>query len=56
MVTTHNNLDIDIQDTEQQKQSDNKLHPWRICPIGKHFVKKHIEHIPPNKKHPNQGY
>ncbi|MHB1946747.1 MAG: hypothetical protein ACYCQI_01360 [Gammaproteobacteria bacterium] len=34
------------------KEGDKKAHLWRICPIGKHFVKKHIIHIRPSKKHP----
>ncbi len=29
-----------------------KAHPWRICPIGKHFVKEHIVHVHPSKTHP----
>ncbi len=41
-----------IENRNQFNVSDDKIHPWRICPIGKHFVKKHIEHIPPSKKHP----
>lgn len=32
---------------------EDKVHPWRICPIGEHFVKKHIVHVPPSKEHPN---
>jgi len=50
MTTTHDDLEEIIEDT---KQSDEKIHPWRICPIGKHFVKKHIVHTPPSKKHPH---
>jgi hypothetical protein len=34
-------------------QSDDKIHPWRKCPRGKHFVKEHTVHVPPSKKHPN---
>lgn len=37
------------------KSSDNedkKAHPWRICPMGKHFVREHVVHIPPSKSHP----
>jgi len=30
-----------------------KAHPWRRCPIGQHFVKEHIIHIKPSKKHPD---
>ena len=49
MIITNDLEDI-IEDTTQ---SDEKIHPWRICPIGKHFVKKHIVHISPSKKHPD---
>src|SRR3990167_2063390 len=38
------------------KDSDNqdkKAHPWRICPIGKHFVREHVVHIPPSKSNPD---
>jgi len=30
-----------------------KVHPWRLCPIGQHYVREHKEHIPPSKKHPD---
>ena len=53
MITTHDDLDEVIDDTKQQNQSGDKIHPWRICPIGKHFVKKHVVHIPPSKEHPD---
>ncbi|HVE44765.1 MAG TPA: transglycosylase SLT domain-containing protein [Gammaproteobacteria bacterium] len=34
-------------------QDDNrKVHPWRICPIGQHYVKTHSEHIHPGREHP----
>jgi hypothetical protein len=33
--------------------TDEKAHPWRRCPMGKHFVKEHKIHIPPSKEHPN---
>ena len=32
---------------------DNKIHPWRKCSIGKHFVREHITHVPPSKEHPS---
>lgn len=31
----------------------NKIHPWRPCPFGQHYVKTHTVHYPPSKKHPN---
>ena len=37
-----------ITDGEQK----NKVHPWRLCPIGKHYVREHQERIPPSKQHP----
>ncbi len=40
--------------TPSAKDSETKkAHPWRRCPIGQHFVKEHIIHIKPNKKHPD---
>lgn len=53
MITTHDDLDETIEAARQHKASDEKIHPWRICPIGKHFIKKHVVHIPPSKEHPN---
>jgi hypothetical protein len=36
------------------KDSENKIaHPWRRCPNGQHFVKEHVIHIKPSKKHPD---
>jgi hypothetical protein len=34
-------------------KKEEKAHRWRRCPIGKHFVREHLEHIPPSKTHPN---
>jgi hypothetical protein len=31
----------------------NKVHPWRICPLGKHFVKTYVKKIPPSITNPN---
>ena len=42
-----------IEDKKKTPAPDEKIHPWRICPIGKHLVKKHNVHIPPSKEHPN---
>lgn len=33
--------------------AEQKAHRWRRCPIGKHFVREHLEHIPPSKAHPD---
>lgn len=29
---------------EIRDNTDEKAHQWRICPIGKHFVREHIVH------------
>jgi len=34
-------------------QSEEKIHSWRRCSKGKHFVKTHLVHVPSSKKHPN---
>ena len=36
-----------------QIDDEKKVHRWRLCSIGMHYVREHIEHIPPSKKHPN---
>jgi hypothetical protein len=30
----------------------NKIHPWRICPAGQHWVQSHLLHIPPSLNNP----
>ncbi len=30
----------------------DKAHQWRICPIGKHYVKEHPLHIPSSRENP----
>ncbi len=35
-----------------EENKDEKIHPWRLCPLGKHYVREHHERIPPSKKHP----
>lgn len=49
-------LTTELEEIEGKKPSpasDEKIHPWRLYPIGKHFVKKHIVHMPPSAEHPN---
>ncbi len=50
----HDQTDLGINDHIENKNdtSINKTHPWRICPIGRHYVKAHPEHIPPGKEYP----
>jgi hypothetical protein len=33
----------------------NKVHIWRMCPIGQHWVVRHPMHVPPRQAHP-EGY
>ncbi len=30
-------------------------HPWRLCPLGQHWVSEHRRRVPPSKSHP-AGY
>ncbi len=34
------------------KKKKGKIHPWRLCPEGEHWVRAHPLHVPPSKKHP----
>jgi len=36
----------------QQTKNLQKVHPWRLCPEGEHWVKTHPLNIPSSKKHP----
>lgn len=45
-------LAIHNEDTVSEIGKLDKAHPWRLCPLGKHYVREHKEHIPPSKKHP----
>lgn len=29
-----------------------KIHPWRICPLGEHWVREHPRRIKPSRKYP----
>lgn len=33
-------------------KEEEKVHPWRICPIGQHYVRTHPLHTRPGEKHP----
>jgi len=41
-----------VIEQSNKSKTDDKAHPWRICPLGQHYVRTHLEHIPPSKKHP----
>lgn len=51
MPSEQSDLDL-IENPQTQNPHNDKAHPWRICPIGKHYVKTHSLHIPPSKEHP----
>jgi hypothetical protein len=47
-------IDMVTSTTFRTKNSETKkIHPWRRCPMGQHFVKDHVIHIKPTKKHPD---
>lgn len=39
----------------ETKKSDERTHPWRLCPAGEHWVRTHNMDVPPSKAHPD-GY
>ncbi|MBX9704606.1 MAG: hypothetical protein K2X39_10675 [Silvanigrellaceae bacterium] len=51
MATTNNNP----AQTNQATEKKAKIHPWRLCPVGEHWVSPHSMHVPPSKKH-TAGY
>jgi len=36
----------------KSSRSKEKIHPWRLCPLGEHWVKEHALRVPPSKTHP----
>ena len=34
------------------KSKKKKIHPWRLCPAGEHWVRTHLLHVPPSKSYP----
>lgn len=38
---------------KDSRTEEEKAHPWRICSIGKHYVREYVAHIPPSKAHPD---
>lgn len=37
---------------KKAKGPNQNVHPWRICPPGRHWVREHIMHTPSSKKYP----
>ena len=44
--------DDDCSGNTLVNKTNEKVHPWRLCSIGKHYVREHQERILPSKKHP----
>lgn len=38
--------------TKKSIKSDQPVHPWRLCSVGRHWVREHVMHVPPSKKNP----
>ncbi len=34
------------------KRKSKKVHPWRLCPVGEHWVRTHPLHMPPSGRRP----
>lgn len=43
---------MSVKEIDQNAESSEKTHEWRICPKGYHYVRTHELHIPPCKDHP----
>lgn len=35
-----------------KSELSDKVHRWRLCPLGMHYVREHQERIHPSQKHP----
>ncbi len=48
------NLSVQLSvKTVQDDEDSLKVHPWRLCPVGFHWVKTHPLRIPKSKKNPH---
>jgi len=52
MMTTTIDEEVLKHELLNKATEDDKAHPWRICPLGQHFVRTHLEHISPSKTRP----
>ncbi len=52
MITIHDDIDKTVKNKKKESRPEPKIHSWRLCPAGKHFVKEHIVHTKPSKEHP----
>lgn len=51
---TDNQSDLEVAEKLERCSLDlnGKVHVWRICPIGKHYVRAHSLYITPSKAYP----
>ena len=52
-MTTMNNKPV--QPKQNHEVNKEKIHPWRLCPVGEHWVCTHKMRVRPSKEHP-KGY
>ncbi|MBI3018683.1 MAG: transglycosylase SLT domain-containing protein [Deltaproteobacteria bacterium] len=38
--------------SKKTSSKEKKVHPWRLCPLGQHWVRTHPMSVPPSKKNP----
>lgn len=50
---TIDETELNVVKPSDKNTIEEKAHPWRIYSIGQHYVRAHLEHIPPSKKHPH---
>ncbi len=48
-----NSTDILEVNAPTENNANEKIHSWRICPVGQHYVRTHPENIHPSKIHPD---
>jgi hypothetical protein len=43
---------VKVEKASRKSLKLGKVHPWRLCPSGQHWVRTHLLRIPPSKKNP----
>ncbi len=41
-----------VKNKTSKVNASQSTHPWRLCAPGRHWVREHTMHLPPNKKNP----
>ena len=47
------NLRKEDSRSKNPEPNQEKVHPWRLCPSGEHWVRAHPLHMPPSGRHPS---